>query len=134
MSTTVVAVRLDKTRAEMVRLLAQINETSIAYILKHLVGEYINSRMVDRAVLDQQIKESMERHRLSLSPLLQPDLDTFLVQPCLPPSMNEGSRATQAVFRLSEDRMKLITAIATLDGWSIADEVRASIDEYTGTR
>jgi len=126
-----ISVRLDDERLNDLKGLADIDSTNTAEQIRLAVSAYVNYRRTS-VDLEGQIEAAVMRFRSSIQPLVSGP------QGMLPWSPEAPRRALDSekniTIRLGQASVEYLTSLALLDGFTVADEVRAAVDGYVASR
>lgn len=124
-------VRLDDVRLGLVTALAVIDETTVAEQIRLASDAYIKQRLNDTE-LAAKVEAAVERYRQGFSSLLEGEPSTPAEQERTVSRDLQSEK--QVTLRLEQRTIDFCTSLALLDGTTLADQLRASIDVYTEAR
>ncbi|MCM0616545.1 hypothetical protein MOD31_10965 [Paenarthrobacter sp. TYUT067] len=123
--------RLDDARLGLITALGVIDETTVAEQVRLAADSYIQDRLKD-SNLPAKVEAAVERYRQGFASLLDGQPGAGVDSPAAPARDIRSEK--QVTLRLEQRTIDFCTSLALLDGTTLADQIRAAIDAYTGER
>lgn len=125
-----VTVRLDAARIESLTALAVVDGSTTAELIREACAAYVKARVADPAI-QEEAERAIRRFRGKLRPIIDAPGD---VDPRPKPPGRDKASETAVSLRLEHGVVELLTSLAVLDDFTIADEIRAGVDNFLEQR
>lgn len=132
-----VTVRLEDSTLTLVTAFAKIDSSTVAEQIRTSSREYIAQRLRDPE-LERRKESARARLAEQLAPLQAEDSTARADSgsPILPPHVRVGAKGRTApvTLRLDAAVVEQLTALAVLDGTTVADQLREAVQNYVQAR